>query len=279
VEHVLLEFQWQHDLRRWQYQQLARDGLVPLGLADDRACVDGAQHPSGASFTNTFPVQAMGFANINHFIVHWIDVPQTGNEACGSSNSFAVSLYDDGTGVDENANQPLNPNNPIGNNAVPFNLQEGPTDLRFKNIGGSIVGKFTRPDGSGYATFHYGRMDLIVSAANPVLVGYSVGDQPSSPTGLCTTADLGNFPNGNLIGNNSQATIFEIFNSGTTAKPGFDLRFEGANRGLSTPVGQHDLNRGLVRLLESTAIRLGNSPARARAHHGKQPASRIRTGP
>ena len=203
---------------------------------------------SGASFTNTFPVQAMGFANINHFIVHWIDVPQTGNEACGSSNSFAVSLYDDGTGVDENANQPLNPNNPIGNNAVPFNLQEGPTDLRFKNIGGSIVGKFTRPDGSGYATFHYGRMDLIGSAANPVLVGYSIGDQPSSPTGLCTTADLGNFPNGNLIGNNSQATIFELFNSGTTAKPGFDLRFEGANRALSTPVGQHDLNRGLVRL-------------------------------
>ena len=203
---------------------------------------------SRALFTNTFPVQAMGFANINHFIYRWIDVPQAGKEACGSSNTFAVSLYDDGTGVDENANQALNPANPIGNNAVPFNLQEGPTDLRFKDIGGSIVGKVTRPDGSGYATFHYGRMDLIGSAANPVLVGYSVGDQPSSPTGLCTTADLGNFPNGNLIGNNSQATIFELFNTGTTAKPAFDLRFEGANRALSTPVGQHDLNRGLVRL-------------------------------
>ncbi len=203
---------------------------------------------SQASFPNTFPVQEMGFANINHFIVRWINVPETDNEACGSSNSFAASLYDDGTGVDENANQPLNPANPIGNNLVPFNLQEGPTDLRFKDIGASIVGKVTRPDGSGYITFHYGRMDLIGSAANPVIVGYSVGDQPSSPPGLCTTADLGNFPNGNLIGNNSQATVFELFNTGTTAKPAFDLRFEGANRALSTPVGQRDLNRGLVRL-------------------------------
>jgi hypothetical protein len=91
-------------------------------------------------------------------------------------------------------------------------------------------------------------MDLIGSAANPVIIGYSVGDQPSSPPGLCTTADLGNFPNGDLIGNNSQATVFELFNTGTTAKPAFDLRFEGANRALSTSVGQRDLNRGLVRL-------------------------------
>jgi len=203
---------------------------------------------SRGAFANTFPVQAVGFANINHFIVKWTDVPETGNEACGSSNSFAVSLYDDGTGVDENATQPLNPANPIGNNAVPFDLQEGPTDLRFKDIGSKIVGKVTRPDGSGYITFHYGRMDLIGGAADPVLVGYSVGDQPSSPQKLCTTADLGNFPNGNLIGDDSQATVFELFNSGTTTNPAFDLRFEGANRSLSTPVGQKDLNRGLVRL-------------------------------
>jgi len=80
-----------------------------------------------------------------------------------------------------------------------------------------------------------------------VLVGYSVGDQPSSPSGLCTTADVGNFPNGNLIGNNSQATVFELFNTGTPAAPAFDLRFEGANRALSTPAGQKDKNRGLVR--------------------------------
>ena len=79
--------------------------------------------------------------------------------------------------------RPLNPANPIGNNAVPFDLKEGPTDLRFKDVGGSIVGKVTRPDGSGYFTFRYGRMDLLGSAANPVLVGYSVGDQPSSPSG------------------------------------------------------------------------------------------------
>ena len=31
---------------------------------------------SRASFSNTFPVQAMGFANINHFIFRWINVPR-----------------------------------------------------------------------------------------------------------------------------------------------------------------------------------------------------------
>src|SRR6185295_14353235 len=84
-----------------------------------------------AGFLNTFPVQALGFANINAFKLRWINVPQFGFEACGSRNTFSVTLYDDGTGIDENANQPLNPANPIGNNAVPFDLQEGPTDLRF----------------------------------------------------------------------------------------------------------------------------------------------------
>jgi hypothetical protein len=199
---------------------------------------------SRGSFQNTFPLQAMGFANINHFIFRWINVPENGKESCGSSNTFAASLYDDGTGADENANQPLNPANPIGNNAVPFDLKEGPTDLRFKGL----VGKVTRPDGSGYFTFRYGRMDLLGSAANPVLVGYSVGGQSSSPSGLCAIDDIGNFPNGNLLGNNSQAAIFELFNSGSPAAPAFDLRFEGANRAFATPLGQHDRNRGLVRL-------------------------------
>jgi hypothetical protein len=202
---------------------------------------------SRASFQNTFPVQALGFAGINDFVVRWIDVPQAGNEACGSSNSFEIQLYDDGTGVDENATQPLNPANPIGNNAVPFDLQEGPTDLRFKIVNGVLKGKHTRPDGSAYFTFRYGAMDLLGSAGDPVLVGYSVGDQPSSPPGLCTTANLGNFPNGNLTGDNSQATIFQLFDTGTNTSPAYDLRFEGGNRKASTPTGQKNKNRGLIR--------------------------------
>lgn len=202
---------------------------------------------SRASFQNTFPVQALGFANINDFVVRWINVPQTGNEACGSSNTFEVQLMDDGTGDDENADQTLNAANPIGNNAVPFDLKEGPTDLRFKVVGGVLKGKPARPDGSAYFTFRYGATDLLGSAANPVMVGYSVGDQPSAPSGLCTTANLSTFPNGNLIGDNSQATIFQLFDTGTATNPAFDLRFEGGNRENSTPVGQHDKNRGLVR--------------------------------
>src|SRR6185503_3161431 len=87
------------------------------------ASVAGVPNPGA----NTFPVQALGFANVNAFKVRWINVPQFGGESCGSRNTFAVTLYDDGTGIDENASQPLNPANPIGNNAVPFDLQEGPT--------------------------------------------------------------------------------------------------------------------------------------------------------
>ncbi|HEY1851900.1 MAG TPA: hypothetical protein VGG60_12805 [Candidatus Binataceae bacterium] len=187
---------------------------------------------------NTFPVQAMGFAGINDFKVRWIDVPETGGEACGSSNTFEVSLYDDGTGVDENSTQPLNPANPIGNNEVPFDHQEGPTDLRFSSI---RHGASPRPDGSGYFRLHYAHMDLIGTPASPDMVGYSLGDQDASPPDLCTDADLGNLPFGKLIGNGSQAAAFEFFATGSNASPlvaDFDLRFEGANRFLATPKGQ-----------------------------------------
>ena len=129
---------------------------------------------------NTFPVQAMGFAGINDFKIRWIDVPEAGGEACGSSNTFEAFLYDDGTGVDENATQPLNPANPIGNNEVPFDGQEGPTDLRFNK---ALVGKHPRPDGSGYFRLHYAHMDLIGTSASPDMVGYSLGDQNPSPHG------------------------------------------------------------------------------------------------
>jgi hypothetical protein len=191
---------------------------------------------------NTFPVQALGFAGINDFKVRWIDVPETGSETCGSSNSFEVSLYDDGTGVDENATQPLNPANPIGNNVVPFDLQEGPTDLRFNKF---LVGKPPRPDGSGYFRLHYARMDLIGTAASPDIVGYSLGDQNPSPPDLCTAANLGSLPAGLLIGDGSQAAAFELFNTGVNSPlaTNYDLRFEGANRLLATPAGQIGQNR------------------------------------
>jgi len=53
-------------------------------------------------------------------------------------------------------------------------------------------------------------------------------------------------PFGQLIGDGSQAAAFEFFDTGVNSTPlnaDFDLRFEGANRTLSTPVGQHGLNR------------------------------------
>ncbi len=189
-------------------------------------------------------MQAIGFAGINDFKVRWIDVPETGHETCGSSNTFEVSLYDDGTGVDENATQPLNPANPIGNNAVPFDLQEGPTDLRFTNK--PPVGSSPRPDGSGYFRLHYAHMDMIGSESMPDLVGYSLGNQNASPPNLCMTLDLDTLPFGKLIGDGSQAAAFQFFDSNVSDPSflsGFDLRFEGANRKLGTAVGQLGLNR------------------------------------
>src|SRR5882724_4957626 len=144
----------------------------------------------------TFPVQALGFANINAFKVRWINVPQFGSEVCtaaglaGASNTFSVTLFDDGTGIDENANQPLNPANPIGNNSVPFDLQEGPTDLRFTREPntGVVVGCPPRPEGSGIFLFEYCRMDLLGTEDAPVIAGFSIGGlDPLNPPGLCET--------------------------------------------------------------------------------------------
>ncbi len=240
----------------------------------------------GVPAFNTFPVQALGFANINAFRVRWINVPEfidndvdIFNDAplCGSSNTFSVTLYDDGTGIDENASQPLNPANPIGNNSVPFDLQEGPTDLRFVREPNTqiIVGCPPRPEGSGHFIFEYCRMDLLGTPDRPVIVGFSIGGtSPLNPPGLCEinlstaaaaadTAPFGVLQGVTasimpcLIGEGTEPHLFELFNEGsdptigsggeiTFATPDFDLRFEGNDAALCTPSRQRDPNRGKV---------------------------------
>ncbi|HZE72333.1 MAG TPA: Calx-beta domain-containing protein [Pyrinomonadaceae bacterium] len=226
---------------------------------------------SRAVNVGTFPVQALGFADVNAFRIRNINVPEFGKEICsgtggGASNTFTLTLWDDGRGIDENANQPLNPANPIGNNAVPFDLQEGPNDLRFvrepnTNI---LVGEPPRRDGSGYAVFGYGRMDLLGTVASPVITGYSIGGlDPLNPPGLCEldlgeaarTADTNPFGviqgetasiQTSLIGEGTEPTLFELFDCGTAASIGpaaqinlanadFDLRFEGNDSATSSP--------------------------------------------
>jgi len=236
---------------------------------------------SRASSLTTFPVQALGFTNINSFKVRWINAPEFGAEACtsGPSNTFSIRLSDDGVGIDENASQPLNPANPIGNNAVPFDLQEGPTDLRFlreptTNI---LVGRNPRVAESGNFLDTYSRMDLIGTSGRKVIAGYSVGNlNVANPPGLCESnlgeaarsADAGTFgliPNQpqissiqqGLIGEGTEPTIYELFDSGsdviiggggeiTLAVPDFDLRFEGNDPNASTPLAQRDLNKSTV---------------------------------
>ncbi len=193
----------------------------------------------------SFPVQAVGFAAVNHFKIRWINVPSFASESCNCRNTFSISLFDDGTGLDENASQPLNQANPIGNNAVPFDRQEGPTALRWTvNAAGQIVGRRVRPAGSGYFTFAYGRMDLLGSSAIPVVVGFSAGSLPSGGPNQ-QTVNFSTQPS--RIGDGSQLALYEIFNSGLGLSPAFDLRFEGNSPLLCTPSGQPDPNRGILR--------------------------------
>jgi hypothetical protein len=218
------------------------------------------------AYTNTFPVQALGFAGINDFKVRWINVPEKTKEGCGSQNTFAVLLFDDGTGVDENANQPLNPYNPIGNNAVPFNLQEGPTasDYYIDPNSGFLLPVAPRQDGSGYFRFDYGRMDLLGTPDSPVLVGYSAGGLlptvlPSNLSEAARAREAAQ-PHDPALSIGDPAALYEIFDTGVpptitvsggitlpvSARPAFDLRIEGNDPSLSTPINQADLNRGRV---------------------------------
>jgi hypothetical protein len=242
----------------------------------------------------------LGFANVNAFKVRWINVPEFGEEDCtaagfaGASNTFSATLFDDGTGAvvatvatssDENNAQLLNPANPIGNNAVPFDWAEGPTDLRFTREPNTqvIVGCPPRPSGSGIIIFDYCRMDLIGGAGfpdfSPVLTGYSIGFlDPLNPPGLCeinmskaaaaadanpfrvlddTFGQTANICANCCIGEGTEPTLFELFNEGlrantgsggevTFAKPDFDLRFEGNDTVLCSSTRQRDVNRGRV---------------------------------
>ena len=249
-----------------------------------------------AANLSSYPVMALGFVNVNAFTVRWINVPRFGEEGCtgtsvapgNTSNTFGVTLYDDGTGTvistvatssDENNSRALNPANPIGNNTVPFDWAEGPTDLRFTNVTqvSTLVGCPPRPNGSGIFIFDYCRMDLLGTPDFPVIAGYSIGGlDPLNPPGLCevnlsvvaAAADAGTFGvlAGNqiaavgcncCIGEGTEPTIFELFNEGrqagigaggeiTFATPDFDLRFEGNDAALCTTTRQRDLNRGRV---------------------------------
>ena len=247
-----------------------------------------------------FPVQAMGFTGVNSFKVRYINVPQFGSEACagnnplgsGMTNTFSITLNDDGTGIDENANQPLNPAIPQGNNSSAFDLQEGPTDLRFVNVstgaGTLVVGEPPRLDGSGLHTFTYGRMDLIGSNDQPVVTGYSIGGlATSNPPGLCEI-DLGaaalaaDSGFGNIqgqiesywptfIGDGTEPEVHEFFHNGikgsvdgvtgviTLSQPEFDLRFEG--NGDATSANQlqpGELNRDRVGLYGTSCAPAAN---------------------
>ncbi|MEA3208200.1 MAG: hypothetical protein QOE70_1257 [Chthoniobacter sp.] len=214
---------------------------------------------------NTFPLTALGFAGVNAFKVRYINVPETGKEAAGSSNTFSLTLYDDGTSIDENANQALNPPNPIGNNSVPFDLQEGPTDLRFvrEPVSNVIIGEIPRRDGTGRFSFDYVGLSALGLPANPVLVGFSLGNLPAGdPPGLCDinlseaarTADDPGFQviqsetasiTKGLIGDGTEPALQEFFNTGDEASgvSDLDLKSEGSDAAVATLATQMDLNR------------------------------------
>ena len=178
----------------------------------------------------------------------------------------------------------MNPANPTGNNVGPaFDLQEGPTDLRFTREPNTnvLVGCPPRPAGSGIFLFEFCRMDLLGHPEDnhSVITGYSIGGlDPLNPPGLCETnlseaaraaeTTFGVLPGNQtaaigcncLIGEGTEPTIFELFNEGllanvgsggevTLATPDFDLRFEGNDPALCQSTRQTDPNRGKVGFL------------------------------
>src|SRR5215471_15010436 len=289
----------------WNGFFLNSNGNITFGAGDDDNTSTTTEFRSGlpkiagawtdlnpnsrvSGFPGTFPVQAIGFANINAFKIRYINVPEFAGESrasanplgAGQTNTFSFTLYDDGVGVDENATQPLNPANPIGNNAVAFDLLEGPTDRRWVPVttgaGNIVVPENPRPDGSGFFKFDYGHMDLLGVDTNPVLTGFSIGKQnAANPTGLCEldldaaarAADTG-FGNiqgvtevrwPTFIGAGTEPALHEFFHNGkhgsvdpgtggiTPTQTDFDLRFEG--NGNATPANQinpTDSNRDKV---------------------------------
>jgi hypothetical protein len=215
---------------------LNSNGSVTFGAGDATAVVNAAGFLTGVgriagawadlnpasrgSFSNTFPVQALGFAGINNFKVRWIDVPQTGSEATGSSNTFSISMLDDGTGIYQT--------NPAALKAA--------TSLRWTaGAGGSLAGLPPRSAGSANLNLEYGRMDLVGAAATPVLAGYTAGTQLASAPGATDVSEAGRTAS---LGAGVEANIFEFFNTSN-----YDLRFEGTDAKLSTPSTQTDLNR------------------------------------
>jgi hypothetical protein len=185
-------------------------------LASGAARIAGAWadlNPDGRMVSpRSFPVQALGFAGPNHFKTRWINVPQVGEEANDNMNTFAISLFDDGTGADENAS----------------GFSEGPTVTRVATGSGPSV----RLDSSGFLSFDYGRMDLTGAASEEVVVGYSVGAVGSVPAETNLSGARG------LVGTGAEDMVFEFFES-----TDYDLRFEGSTKSISTPSVQPDRNQ------------------------------------
>lgn len=261
-----------------------------------------------------FPVQALGFANVNAFRVRWLNVPELGSEDCATNSmgiggiTMALTLVIDGVEV-----PPFPPpcieflacelpfgscllgaiqsGDSFGVGVCQFRrgyclhrcrtgidyLAAGAPSLTFNREPntGELIGCPRRLAVPGHFAFDYSRMDLLGTPERPVITGYSEGGaSPLNPPGLCESnlgelareADTAPFGvidgqtasiEACLIGQGTEPHIFELFNEGqdatigtggeiTFATPDFDLRFEGNDPALCTPVRQRDLNRGKV---------------------------------
>jgi Bacterial Ig-like domain (group 3) len=233
---------------------LNSNGSVTFGAGDATAVVNAAGFLTGVGriagawadlnpasrggFPNTFPVQALGFAGINNFKVRWIDVPQTGSETTGSSNSFSISMFDDGTGP----YQTLAADSPT--------VLKATTALRWTvGAGGSLTGLLARPASSANFNLEYGRMDLIGAPATPALAGYTAGTQLASAPGASDVSEAGRTAS---LGAGVEANLFEFFNTSD-----YDLRFEGSDATLSTPSTQTDLNREFLGFAGEACVSVG----------------------
>lgn len=180
-----------------------------------------------AVYPINFPLQALGFTNVNAFRVRWIKAPEFGREGCSSNslgiggNTFAMTVSDDGEGGAPTQPPPCNrvldcdapfllcrrDAREAGDDfALNCQLAEGfclhrcRTGLDYLSLQatalifnpepntGLLIGCPRRLASTGHFIFDYSRMDLLGTPSRPVITGYSEGGaSPLNPPGLCET--------------------------------------------------------------------------------------------
>jgi hypothetical protein len=168
--------------------------------------------PSRAVAPGYFPLVALGFSEDNEFTVRYINVQTFGEvgSALNANNTFAINMFDDGSGVNEGTG-----------------VAEGPRAPRTAQQ----PGVQTRPEGSAYWTLNMGRMDETGSQVGAIGAGFTSG------AGTTFTGDISQYSKSFTIGTGAENSLYQLL-SGAGSN---DIRWEGATEQISSPNNAGDV--------------------------------------